>query len=523
MTEVVMMRPIARVLVTCAALMAVAATSGGAVADSRLFSARTSQPGITVTEAVHDGETLAIAGQGGGITFFRIDNPDGQVPCENQIRFTTSDGQHFDVSSDLCAQNWEVTITVGPPGAGSPGGMGSAGSGSGATAAQDEDDITAPAAPATTPPAPSSGSRTITVRTDSPDLSIDEIFIGGEPAEITGRTGNAVEVALASDSGSIVCERDLGLVLSDGRRIARSVNICVDNGRVFVPVSGSGDAPPAASTGESTVAPGTEVVDDMQWLFSTSGDRARLVFGIPETDASEFVASCTLRSSTVDILLDRSAPEVQPGTPVPVSLAAGDFSKTYTASGTEMSELSGRSHPELQLPTSDPLWPALIKENVLSISIGSRTSYALSLQGSAVQARQFLAACNPPPTVTTQDTVTPGFGAPPPPPPPSGGFGAPLPPAPPPPGGFAGNGFDGPGGTTTNRYACDDGSLLTIAFDRRAGTAVVSEPGGPPVVVLRAPSFEADRWVAGQAELVASGEDITWLRGGYGRNCYPRF
>jgi len=67
-------------------------------------------------------------------------------------------------------------------------------------------------------------------------------------------------------------------------------------------------------------------------------------------------------------------------------------------------------------------------------------------------------------------------------------------------------------------FVCDDGSAIDVAFD--AETAVVYEPGTPPVILFSTPSAGGQRWVAGLSQLVGEGENIYWTRdGGYARTC----
>jgi hypothetical protein len=230
-----------------------------------------------------------------------------------------------------------------------------------------------------------------------------------------------------------------------------------------------------------------EVVEGMQWLFSQSGNHASFAYAIPETDASEFTAVCTTRSGKVTLTLTRSADEVGPGTKVQVRFTAGAFSKAYVATGSEVSELDGISHPVLQLPAGDPLWGALIKESVVTVTIGSSPPYALSLSGSGFKAKQFLAACNPPPALPEPPPVLGGGGA-------------------------AGDAVG---------YACDDNSFLTVTYD--VNSAVVSEMGVPPIFLFQAPSGgESVRYIAGLNELIGEGEQIYWTRdGGFTRSCNP--
>ncbi len=58
----------------------------------------------------------------------------------------------------------------------------------------------------------------------------------------------------------------------------------------------------------------------------------------------------------------------------------------------------------------------------------------------------------------------------------------------------------------------------------RGNTAVVDEPGVPPVVLFLAGSAgDGQRYVAGRSELIGQGEDIYWTReGGPARTCTPQ-
>jgi hypothetical protein len=486
-------------------LLALLAFDAAAHAETRLFTVRTTQPGVTVIQATRNGADLPVAGQNGGATFFRIDNPQGAVPCSNRIRFVASNGQVVDRLVDLCANNWELTLAV------------SAGTTTPPPAAS--------ALPAASPPAqtqtttrvnpPPSATQPVAIATDDPNATITNVFLRGQEVPIVNRADPYVQINLLGGPQGFACQRDLGLALSDGRRIARDVDVCASNFLVVVALTG-GPRPPeppanvrpratfqplpqgpavqlVPQTPSPPPVPGPEMVTNMQWLFSAEGANASFAYAIPNTDASEFTAVCALRSRQITVTLSRSADELGPGGSVPVTFTAGTFAKTYTATGSEVSELDSLSHPVLRLTVADPLWAALIKEKAVTIQIGSSPAYALSLSGSAVQAKQFLAACSPAP----------------PPPPPVSQFPMPGPQFPMP--------QPGPAATTIG-YACDDGSTLNVAFDQ--DTAVVYEAGTPPIVLYSVPSDQGSRWVAGASQLVGLGEQVYWTRqGGYTRAC----
>ena len=468
--------------------------ANAAAAESRLFSAKASQADVTIIQAVRNGQQLPVAGQNGAATFFRVDNPSGPVPCFNRIIFTASNGQKADSQVNICINNGALTVALagsggvgGIPGGGVPGGGVGGVPGGGVPGGGVPGNMPLKAQP-------------VVIATDDPYLTINQVFLRGQPVPIAGRQDPYVQINVLGGPQGFECSRDLGLALSDGRRIARLVDICQSNFLVIVALVG-GPRPPAPPpnfmppTNQPPVVQPLptppepeqpEVVDEgMQWLFSQSGDHASFAYAIPETDASEFTAVCATRSSKVTITLTRSADEVGPGTKVQVRFTAGAFSKAYVATGSEVSELDGISHPVLQLSASDPLWSALIKESVVTIAIGSSPPYALSLSGSAFKAKQFLAACNPPPALPE--------------PPVMGG---------------------GVGGNAVG-YACDDNSFLTVTYD--INSAVVSEIGVPPIFLFQAPSNDGSvRYIAGLNELVGQGEQIFWTReGGFSRACTP--
>src|SRR5436305_14779021 len=71
-----------------------------AFADSRLFSVEADKPGATVDQAFANGQALTVAGKGGGVTFFRIDNPAGPVDCHQHLALVASTGERKESDVD---------------------------------------------------------------------------------------------------------------------------------------------------------------------------------------------------------------------------------------------------------------------------------------------------------------------------------------------------------------------------------------------------------------------------------------
>ena len=557
--------------------VAVVMLAGAAHADSRLFSARSDKNGITVTGASLNGKDLAVAGQGGGVTFFRIDNPGGSVSCTNRITFTGSGGETVTFDANICSDGAKVTVPFSTgsqapaaaepakPKAAAPSQPPSTGdlpkpqapSGGQQPQAPSGDQPKAPSGDQQKPQAPSggqqpqapsggqqgqqpsgsqqpqapsggqqaqqpaaaqpAGDQVVTIRIeDSGGVAIDSVFMGGKPVAIRQRVDNGVQVVVAPGKDGIACSRDLGLVLSDGRRIARAVDICANNWTVSVRLVSSGGtagqpqpSAPQPQPQQPAAGQAQPVSANAAWMFSSNRSNGSLIFGVPETDDSEFTAVCEPGSQQVTISLERSASGLQPGGTVTVNFSAGGFSQNYRATGSDVSQLSGLSNPLIRVKTDDALWQAIIHESALTIRIGSAPPYSLSLNGSAAKTRPFLDFCNPaPPPQPPVVGGSPDFGGPPPLVSPPGAF---APPAP------------VPGGDAIP-FACDDGSYISVVFDDADGRAIVFEGGGgPPNVLRRVPSNRGARYSGHGDTLIGYAETITWSRGGsYPANCRPQ-
>jgi len=435
-------RQMSRIRLPCRLLLLTGAiaTGGAAHADTRIFSVETDRPGVTVTAIQRNGASLPQVGQSGNRTFFQIDGGNETVPCSNQLAFTASNGQKLEYIVDLCAHNWQVTLPLGAAQPGSP---------SAAT----------PQPPPTTPPPAPTAPASLTIYTDDATVGIEEVNLDKQPTTIASRQGNAAVINLSAAQRS-KCEHDLGLALSDGRRIARIVDVCSPNGSIVValnedsatpgPPSPSAPGqplgpppPPVVSTPPPPPSSGEiEVIEGLTWTSRGEPTRAILTYARADSDQAELFASCNRGSRQVEISLARSAPEVQPGGSVQVTFTAGTYAKSFNATGSDINALTGRSQPELTVTTDDPFWTALIKEAFLVVQTGSAPPYALSLKGSAAAGRPFIEACN-----------LPGVGGLPIPP---GGPGVPPPPGVPP--------APGPVGPTSGDYPCS--SEATLAAQR---------------------------------------------------------
>ncbi|HET7716199.1 MAG TPA: hypothetical protein VFK86_11275, partial [Bauldia sp.] len=99
-------------VVTAAGLLGAALSATSAIADSRIFTVKASEPGVTIEKAFRNGKELAMVGRGDGSTLFRIDEPSTVVACANRFDFVTSTGEKVNLAADMCVLNWEVTVDV---------------------------------------------------------------------------------------------------------------------------------------------------------------------------------------------------------------------------------------------------------------------------------------------------------------------------------------------------------------------------------------------------------------------------
>ena len=99
-------------VMVAAGVAAAILSSGAALADSRIFTVKASEPGVTIDQAFRNGKELAVVGRGDGSTLFRIDEPSTIVACANRFDFVTSTGEKVNLAADMCVLNWEVTVDV---------------------------------------------------------------------------------------------------------------------------------------------------------------------------------------------------------------------------------------------------------------------------------------------------------------------------------------------------------------------------------------------------------------------------
>ena len=144
-------------------------------------------------------------------------------------------------------------------------------------------------------------------------------------------------------------------------------------------------------------------VDERKWQHFSSRSQGRRVhhldYGIPETDAVTFRASCVWGSGTPRFTIAARVGNQRNGVSANIRFRTNGFNKRYAgrvdgAGNTE----EGIAGIRVALTTDDPLWSALARKNSISYTaFGQRETLGLSGSSRAVNA--FLTGCRPKPVV----------------------------------------------------------------------------------------------------------------------------
>jgi hypothetical protein len=147
---------------------------------------------------------------------------------------------------------------------------------------------------------------------------------------------------------------------------------------------------PASTTSPQPSVARTADGDEMKWTAQT-GDSARLVHGVPETDRQDFYAGCS--KGRIEVQLQNTVSWLKAGTFASVSISDGSLSGLYVAKPV-MDDESGAFIPVISLDAKDPLPQWIARGNNLHINIAAESVYDVPLRGSAQAAKTFAAACH---------------------------------------------------------------------------------------------------------------------------------
>ncbi|KZL21372.1 hypothetical protein PsAD2_00663 [Pseudovibrio axinellae] len=120
---------------------------------------------------------------------------------------------------------------------------------------------------------------------------------------------------------------------------------------------------------------------------------AVLVHGVPKTDDIDFYARCLTGSGNIEIMFQKTVPNLQQGDSLLISLATSRFTESYVGLGSALEPETGVPLPLLKLSNDASLWNRLTHDNTLKVNLGGYGIYNISLKGSAKAVPDFVRAC----------------------------------------------------------------------------------------------------------------------------------
>ncbi len=202
-----------------------------------------------------------------------------------------------------------------------------------------------------------------------------------------------------------------------------------------------------------------------------------LSYGVPETDAVAFTATCHsgMQGPTMPVLLSVDYGDAPDGAPVTARMRSGTFDATYAAVvSSQSSESAGIL---VQVGANDPLWHVLSHGGSIAFSAGDGQPITVSLEGSSKPVEEFLQTCRS--VFAETDAATPR-----------------------------------PPQLLTYQYVCDDGTQFRAQFDnsRSYSIAVLSFSDGPEVPLIQAESGSGARYSNGDDTLSTQGDTAVLSR-----------
>lgn len=157
---------------------------------------------------------------------------------------------------------------------------------------------------------------------------------------------------------------------------------------------------PAAPTTKPAPEASAAVDPRLKWYntrFKADGGRvnAQIIFGIPETDAVQFVATCN-SEGVPDAVLSADVSRLRNGGKVNVRFAGKDFNRTLQGIVVR-SDGEGQDGVRLTIPADDMLWEAVARQASLQYAVrtgaGDLPAITLPLRGTKAVVAAYLRDC----------------------------------------------------------------------------------------------------------------------------------
>lgn len=346
-----------------------------------------------------------------GVVIDTLGSSDKPPACSVQLEVTLENSRVLNRSAEICSGG---TLIVDVDSDGKPGTARVVGEGTGAvsapattsqppavTSVPDRQDTAAPAAQTQSPTETPAASQAVTEPTEPRQNATPQETAKPETQQTPDSQNGilkpleTVETPIDEQRTTPKSEEDFSKMVGD------SLNRHKD---------GNGPAATSPTGGRSvTVAPS----EDRAWQTepgNQSGAPTYLTHGVPQTDDIDFRAACRTQSGQATIVFAQTSASTAEGVTEPVSISAGSFSMTYSATGSSANNQYGQSFPQITLPMTDPLWQTLIQESTISVKIQGTPAYTVSLKGSAKPVRLFVATCSEAQTIVEDGSS--GFGDP---------------------------------------------------------------------------------------------------------------
>lgn len=232
-------------------------------------------------------------------------------------------------------------------------------------------------------------SQPVILKTSEPAIAINRVMWLGADKRVNGLGTNTVQWQEGGDEEGVECRLyDYVFTLSNGSIVSPMPNICED-APAAIPVA------PLAMT-----EPEPQVLPDMVWMFKHFepeakglGQRQVLIFGIPETDALAFAASCHSGAGFVEIAFYLETDGADATLPVRVDAHIDEVAYLFESGWTSPQSEEEGSAPLVRIATSHPMLAGMQTGEHLDVSINGASTFRLPLMTGHTEISAFNGAC----------------------------------------------------------------------------------------------------------------------------------
>ena len=135
--------------------------------------------------------------------------------------------------------------------------------------------------------------------------------------------------------------------------------------------------------------------ENLEWMLQKQGKRPVLVYGIPESDGAQFIATCkSPKRITVQAASDVTGLENDEDTST--SFRGDRFSQSFESQVIGIDAENGITGTEFTVTADDPFWPGLIKQGRVRYGVPASKPATMNLGDDRDNIIAFLDACRNP-------------------------------------------------------------------------------------------------------------------------------